>query len=339
MYFLQYKKIIKLKKKVLIFGAAGYIGSILSEYLLSKKYIVISADNLIYKNFFSIKNLKVNRNFKFINNQKLSNKKLEKILSEVDYVVYLAGLVGDPITKKYPRQSCYHNYKYIVKIINLLKKNLNLQKFIFISTCSNYGLINKNILATEKQKLKPLSLYAKQKVKIEKKLLLKKNKNVNPIILRFATAFGLSKRMRFDLTVNQFVKDLYLKKKLLVYDPNTWRPYCHVKDFCRLILIVIKSKNKKIIGQVFNSGGNKNNFTKIGIVNLIKQRIKKTNITYKKFDVDPRNYKVDFTKVYKILKFKPKYSVKYGIDEVLNALKKNKIKNINSKNIFGNYKI
>ena len=105
--------------------------------------------------------------------------------------------------------------------------------------------------------------------------------------------------MRFDLTVNQFTKSLFSKEKLEVYDPETWRPYCHVKDFCRLILIVIKSKNSKIIGNVFNAGGNSNNFTKKGIIKLIKKNIKNTEIKYKKFDVDPRNYKVDFSKVKK----------------------------------------
>ena len=197
----------------------------------------------------------------------------------------------------------------------------------------------KNILAKESHKLKPLSLYAKQKVKIENILLKSEYRKINPVILRFATAFGLSPRMRFDLTVNQFTKSLFSKEKLEVYDPETWRPYCHVKDFCRLILIVIKSKNSKIIGNVFNAGGNSNNFTKKGIIQLIKKNIKNTEITYKKFDVDPRNYKVDFSKVKKILNFKPKYSVEYGIKEIINALKNKKIRNLNKKNLFGNYKI
>ncbi len=328
-----------MKKKVVIFGAAGYIGSVLCKFLLHKNYEIIAIDNLIYNNFFSIKDLHKEKNFTFINNKEKKIKKIKNLILSSNYVVYLAGLVGDPITKKYPKLSKYHNLSYISQILKLLKKNKDLSKFIFISTCSNYGLIKKNILAKESYKLKPLSLYAKQKVKIENILLKSEYKKINPVILRFATAFGLSPRMRFDLTVNQFTKSLFLKEKLEVYDPETWRPYCHVKDFCRLILIVIKSKNSKIIGNVFNAGGNSNNFTKKGIIQLIKKNIKKTKITYKKFDVDPRNYKVDFSKVKKFLNFKPKYSVEYGIKEIINALKNKKIRNLNKKNLFGNYKI
>ena len=264
-----------MRKKIVIFGAAGYIGSILSLFLLKKNYEIIAIDNLIYKNFFSIQSLKKNKKFRFLNNKNVKVNKFKNLIYSADYIIYLAGLVGDPITKKYPRISNYHNFVYINKIINLSKKKLNLKKFVFISTCSNYGLIKKNIFAKENYKLKPLSLYAKQKVKIEKILLKKENKKINPVILRFATAFGLSPRMRFDLTVNQFTKNLFFKEKLEVYDPETWRPYCHVKDFCRLILLVIRSKKNSIIGNVFNAGSNRNNFTKRGIVNLIKKKLKK----------------------------------------------------------------
>ena len=101
-----------------------------------------------------------------------------------------------------------------------------------MSTCSNYGLIKGDYLADEEHDLNPLSLYAKSKVNIEKYILsLYKKSSMRPTILRFATAFGLSPRMRFDLTVNQFTKELKLNKKLQVFDENTWRPYCHVKDF------------------------------------------------------------------------------------------------------------
>ncbi len=325
--------------KVLIFGAAGYIGCELVEYLIKKKFKVTAVDSLLYNNNFSLKKFRKKKNYEFFNNSKLNDKKIKEIINSSNFIVYLAGLVGDPITKKYPKESKFHNFDYISKIIKISRENKNLDKFIFISTCSNYGIVKKNIFAKETQKLKPLSLYAKQKVNIEKLLLHKKNKSINPIILRFATAFGLSKRMRFDLTVNQFVKDLFFKKNLVIYDADTWRPYCHVKDFCRLIYMTIMFKNKKIIGQVFNAGGDKNNFTKKGIVNLVKKKIKKNNIFFKKNDVDPRNYKVNFNKVKKILNFTPIYSVQYGINEILNALKNNKIKKIKKEKIFGNYKI
>jgi len=269
-------------KNILIIGGGGYIGTVVSKFLLEKGYKVKVLDNFIYNNSNATKDLQGLKNFSLINGDLCLENGYQDLMRDTTDVIILGGLVGDPITKKYPKESKFHNFDYISKIIKISRENKNLDKFIFISTCSNYGIVKKNIFAKETQKLKPLSLYAKQKVNIEKLLLRKKNKSINPIILRFATAFGLSKRMRFDLTVNQFVKDLFLKKNLVVYDANTWRPYCHVKDFCRLIYITIMSNNKKIIGQVFNAGGDKNNFTKKGIVNLVKKKIKKNNIFFKK---------------------------------------------------------
>ena len=221
-----------LKKTILVVGGAGYVGSVIIDQLLKKNYNVICVDKLIYKNKNSIKNFK--KNFKFYKLDAISLK-LKKIISKSDFIVYLAGLVGDPITKKYPKTSLINNEHTIKKFIKFCVQGKKKNTFIFVSTCSNYGLRDKNEKAKENSKLNPLSLYAKSKVKIEKYLLSIKKSNFDPVILRFSTAFGLSLRMRFDLTINEFVKDLFLYKEVKVYDENTWRPYCHVKDFARLI--------------------------------------------------------------------------------------------------------
>ena len=204
----------------------------------------------------------------------------------------------------------------------------NIERLIFISTCSNYGLSKKKkIIFTEKSKLKPLSIYATQKVQIEKFLMtFKKNKSFSPCILRFATAFGLSPRMRFDLTVNHFTKSILENKKLEIYDAETWRPYCHVKDFARLIYLTIICNKQKIAFEIFNAGNTKNNFRKIDIVNKVKKILPVQNISFKKNDIDKRNYKVDFKKVKKILNFRTKFSLEYGINEIYKALKNNQFR-------------
>jgi len=181
--------------------------------------------------------------------------------------------------------------------------------------------LKKKKLLNEDEKLNPISLYAKQKVKIEK-YLISKNFNFQIVILRFATAFGVSKRMRFDLTVNEFVKDAYLKKKIEVYEPHTFRPYCHIKDFARIIHLVIKKKfNKKVI---LNCGSNNNNFSKQQITELLKKKIRSLNVNYINEIKDSRNYKVNFSKIKKELNFKAKYSMEYGIKEVIKFIKKKK---------------
>ena len=144
--------------------------------------------------------------------------------------------------------------------------------------------------------------------------------------------------MRFDLTINEFVKEIYLNKSLEIYDFDTYRPYCHTVDFARAIDAVIKSDNKFVYKECFNVGNKKNNFQKKAIVDLILKKIKfkKNNIKFVNKSKDRRNYRVNFNKIEKKLKFKTKYSVNYGIKEILKYLNQTKLKN---KNFYGNYKI
>ncbi len=320
-------------KNILIIGGEGYIGNSLIDYFLKKKYKITSFDNLIYRQ----KNRKKTKNYDFIFGDLRNKKDFKKINNKLfDAVVILAGLVGDPITNKYKKISLEINEKSIKEIVQNIYKNDLAKKLIFVSTCSNYGVSKKKYI-NETHKLKPLSPYAKSKVKVEKFILgLKRKPNFNPTILRFATAFGLSKRMRYDLTVNEFTKSLFKNKYLEVYDYNTWRPYCHVKDFARLINKVILAKNNKTTYQVFNAGSNQNNFSKKMISEMIKKMIG-GKINYLKKSKDKRNYIVDFTKVKKILNFKIKFSIKYGIKEIIQDLKVNQ-NNLNNSNL-GNYKI
>jgi len=146
--------------------------------------------------------------------------------------------------------------------------------------------------------------------------------------------------MRFDLTISHFTYELAVNKNLLVYDADTWRPYCHVKDFSRLILKVLRAEKKLINFQVFNAGGDVNNYTKKKIIKLILKHLPNASVDFKEKGHDPRNYRVSFKKVKNILKFKPKYTVSYGINELLKSINKNQFpkKKVNDKQ-FGNFVI
>ena len=188
--------------------------------------------------------------------------------------------------------------------------------------------------------MNPLSNYSVSKVKIENFILSFRSKKIKTTstILRFATAFGHSNRMRFDLTVNQFVLEMYQKNKIEVYDKNTWRPYCHVKDFARLILLVLSSNRNIVNFEIFNAGGDENNYTKEMIAKNIRFYFPNGKVFFVKSDVDPRDYRVNFSKVKRVLKFKPKYSLNYGIKEIIKQIKSNKY-NLSKKNFHGNYLI
>ncbi len=321
--------------KILLLGGEGYIGRVVSEFLINKSNYVISYDNLIYGQ----KNNTDQESFKFIKGDIADGKKIHKILEEVDYVVILVGLVGDPITKKYPYESSLINNNYLKDIIKIIFK-LNLKKLIFISTCSNYGLINDNDEADENFELNPLSLYAKSKVEIEKYLLDYKDNNTETTILRFSTAFGLSPRMRFDLTVNEFVREMYVNKNISVFDEDTWRPYCHIYDFARAIWRVLNEKTQICKNQIYNVGSSNNNYSKRMIVEKILKKIPNAKVSYREKGEDRRNYRVNFNKIKKEIGFMTKFTIDNGITEILNVLKEGKYSTINKeKNLYGNYMI
>jgi nucleoside-diphosphate-sugar epimerase len=325
---------------VLLIGGAGYVGTVITSHFLKLGYKVKVLDNLIYNNHDSIQSYLGDDNYEFILGDLSDDVALEKASNGIQNVVILGGLVGDPITKKYPEQSLKINNYGIEKCIDFFDDK-KIDKLIFISTCSNYGLISENELADENFDLNPLSLYAKAKVAAELHLLSKKGKvNYIGTVLRFATAFGLSPRMRFDLSVSEFVRDLYFGQELLVFDENTWRPYCHVRDFARLIDLIINTETNKIYFEIFNAGGEINNFTKKMIVETIKSYLPNANIKYGANGSDPRNYKVSFKKAKEILGFEPKYSVKDGIEELINAFEIGLYSDsIENKNKYGNFNI
>ena len=334
------RRIFNMGGNILIVGGAGYIGTVVSEHFLKKGFNVTCVDNFLYENSFSIKGLEQNKKFKFVLGDLRNEQLINKLLANCDAVIILAGLVGDPITKKYPKISKKINYEGTKKLIDSCK-NKKIEKIVFVSTCSNYGLSDTDLLLSEEAELKPLSLYAEHKVEIEKYIIAQKDsKNFSPTILRFSTAFGLSSRMRYDLTINQFTKSIYFNEKLDVFDSNTWRPYCHVKDFGIALETVLQSEKKLTDFEVFNVGGDQNNFTKKQIVEQINKFIPIDKVTFTDKKQDPRNYRVNFSKINKILNFKTNFTVEDGIQEIVEFLKRNN-ENLETYNNFkfGNYVI
>lgn len=325
---------------VLLLGGGGYVGSVLTQNLLELNYKVKCLDSLVYKNHAGPESFIGNHNFEFINHDITRFDQLKEAGEGVDHVVILAGLVGDPITRKYPEQSKFINERGIQETFELLN-NRGVQKVVFISTCSNYGLMPDGVLANEDSVLNPLSLYAKAKVSAEEKLFsLQGGLDYCPTVLRFATAFGLSPRMRFDLTVNEFTRELALGNELLVFDPDTWRPYCHLQDFSRLILKVLNSDSTKVAFEVFNAGGDANNYTKRMLIEEIQRNIPNTQVKYKEDGGDPRNYRVDFSKVKKVLQFEPQFSISDGIKELISAIDNGFFRDLSGReDHFGNYKL
>ena len=207
-------------KKILITGGAGYIGSLVSRLMLDNHYHVVCVDKLTFGGS-SILSLCLHPHFKFYHCDITDYKAFEKILiaESPDAVIHLAAIVGDPACQREPELATKINWKASQWLLEACQR-LSIKNFIFASTCSNYGKMSDgSAYVTEASALAPVSLYAELKVKFEQYMLndLPKDSEFTPTALRFSTVYGVSPRMRFDLTVNEFTKELFLGKKLLVF--------------------------------------------------------------------------------------------------------------------------
>jgi nucleoside-diphosphate-sugar epimerase len=172
----------------------------------------------------------------------------------------------------------------------------------------------------EGAELRPVSLYAEQKVRIERELLARVSEDFTPTCLRFATVYGVGPRMRFDLTVNEFTRDLWSGRALEVFGERFWRPYIHVRDAARAICAVLEAPTASVAGQVFNAGHSEENYRKLDLVALMTSALGRGEVTFVTRDEDPRDYKVSFEKIRASLGFEPDRRVPEGIEEIVDAL-------------------
>lgn len=301
---------------VLLVGGAGYIGSVASRVFLSGGAKVTVLDNLLFGGESLIDLLK-NPMFKFIHGDIQDKKIISKTMDGIDIVINLAAIVGEPLCAKYPKLAYDTNYTAACAIGDIAKGK-EIKKYIFVSTCSNYGINTSDEDATEEANVNPLSLYADTKINAEKYILSLTSSSFSPTIVRFATVFGLSPRMRFDLLVSEFTKQAFLLKEVTVYKPEVFRPLIHVYDAANALFLLSKTSNK-IKAEIFNIGYG--NFQKMEIIEKIISKIPSTKVNTLKGTGDNRNYRVSFKKIEKNLGFTAKYSLDYGIEELLQALK------------------
>ena len=320
-------------KKVLITGSAGYIGSVLSRLLLNNGYKVRGIDNLNFGGE-SLLGILQHPNFEFVYGD-IRNQKDRKIaFDNVDCLVHLAAIVGDPACAADPKTARETNQEASQKLLKLSLKN-GIERFVFASTCSNYGKMEagENNYVDESSPLKPVSLYAEQKVEFEKNLLDSPNSNgFVPISLRFATVYGLAPRPRFDLTVNDFTRQLHSGKELVIYGEQFWRPYCHVYDVARAIKMILEAPSSQVSHQVFGIGSTDENYQKKMIVDELLEFFPDAKIKYVKKEEDPRDYRVDFTKIKNELGFEITQTVPDGIREIKQALDRGLISDPYNKN-------
>lgn len=316
--------------KILIVGGAGYIGTVLSDKLLKKNYHVTVLDKLMYDKKIIEKNFKNKQNFKFIYGDVCDLNTQIRSIKKIDMVVYLSEIVGDPACSAKPEDALKTNYLSVLSFANLCS-HLAIDKFIYTSSCSVYGLDKHNRLLHEGSGLNPVSHYARIKIMSEKALMSSSNNYFKPTILRLGTVFGPSKRMRFDLVVNTMAKFAFFKKIINVNGGKQWRPNIHVEDVADGIISIIKANKEKVGNQIFNLSSEKLNFQIIEIAKIVKNIFPKAKLNISENSQDPRNYRVSSKKIKQKTGFTAKKSIKDALTEIKKIFMKKQIKNPESK--------
>ena len=309
-----------MSQTLLVTGGAGYIGSVLTRQLLEKGFTVRVLDSLMYGGE-PIVDLFNYPNFQFIKGDVRTEADVRRAVEGIDCIAHLAAIVGDPACAQDQDLARTTNLDGS-RLLYQLANEAGVQKFVFASTCSNYGKMeNPDEYANEDSKLAPVSLYAETKVATEQFLLSQPKTNAcKPTCLRFSTVYGLSLRPRFDLTVNEFAKELSLGRELTVFGEQFWRPYCHVFDLARSVVSVIEAPEEKVAFEVYNVGDTSENYQKKMIVDEVRKVLPDAKITYVSKTEDPRDYKVSFDKIRNKLGFKLKFTVPDGVRQIKRVL-------------------
>jgi nucleoside-diphosphate-sugar epimerase len=236
-----------------------------------------------------------------------------------DAAVHLAAIVGDPACACDPELSDEVNVQATLDLIEDAR-DAGVRSFVFASTCSNYGrMADPTTPIAEDGELRPVSLYAKQKVAIETKLLEQPD-GLRPTCLRFATVYGVGRRMRFDLTINEFTRELWADRDLEVFGERFWRPYVHVRDAARAVCTVLRAPAGDVAGAVFNVGRTSENYRKLDLIAEIRKQTDRGRVSYVPREEDPRDYKVSFEKIRSELGFQTQMTIPDGVAELLRAL-------------------
>lgn len=295
--------------RILIPGGAGYIGSVLTPYLLEAGFEVTVVDNFMYKQN-SLAAVCHHPGFRIFNGDMRDLELMKQLIDWADVVIPLAALVGAPLCMKDPYTATSINHDATIALIHMVSP----QKWILMPTTNSaYGSGDINHFCTESSPLNPISQYAEAKVKVEQVLM----QHPNAISFRLATVFGMSPRMRTDLLVNDFVYRAVHDKAVLLFEAHFKRNYIHVRDVCKAFLHGI-TNFQKMRGQIYNVGLCSANLSKRELCEHIQKHIPSFTFVEAPIGNDPdqRNYIVSNDKIRRA-GFNPEVSLDDGIKELI----------------------
>ena len=303
----------------LITGGAGYVGVPVVTTLLQAGHRVRVLDTLRWGGE-SLLGVWAHPQFEMMKGDVTVAADRARALEGVTSVVHLAAIVGDPACKQEPELAERINLDATRALYDEAGRH-GVRDFVFVSTCSNYGIADPAELATEGSPLNPASHYANTKVAAEQYLLGQSGNGPAATVLRLATVYGVAPRMRFDLTVNEFAREAALGRRLEIFAETLWRPYVHVSDVAAAIRLVLETPVQSRRGQVFNVGHTDENYQKKTLGSLLKDRVPSVDIATVASGSDPRSYRVSFEKIASTLGYKPAHTVPEGIGEVVELVR------------------
>ena len=306
-------------RKILITGGAGYVGAVLTPYLLNKGHKITVIDLMIYGE----KVLDKNPNLRIIKGDIRDTSLLERELPNHDIVIHLACISNDPSFELNPKLGRSINLDAFTPLVEIAKKNL-VKRFIYASTSSVYG-IKKEIDVDETMSLEPLTDYSKYKVDCE--VILKKyiSEDFTPIIIRPATVCGYSPRQRLDVVVNILTNLAYHKRSVSVFGGKQLRPNIHIEDMAKAYEALIEAPKSKVSGEIFNVGYENRsvfdlaNTVKKVIGNDVSLKLSPTN--------DNRSYHISSKKIKRVLSFEPINTISDAVNDLKLAFKKGLLPN------------
>lgn len=307
-------------QSVLVIGGAGYIGSALTERLLEEGYRVRVLDLLLYGDE-AIAEFRGHPRFELIRGDLRHVNTVVRATKGVDAVVHLGAIVGDSACGVCEDLTIKINLE-ATRTIAEVAKGFGVRRFVFASTCSVYGASDE--LLDERSHLSPLSLYARTKVQSEEILLNMTDAEFAPVILRFGTIYGLSGRPRFDLVVNLLAAKAVQEGEVGIFGGKQWRPLVHVRDVAEAILLTLRASHDTVCGQIFNVGSNEQNYQIADLGPIIHEMVPTARIITQPQE-DNRNYRVRFDKILNALSFRPRYTVRDGVAEIIEAMESGRI--------------
>lgn len=303
-------------KRVLVIGGAGYIGSALLPKLLDKGYEVRLLDQLLFGED-PIAAVIDHPKLEIIHGDFRHVDKVVEAMQDVDAVIHLGAIVGDPACSLDEDLTIDVNLS-ATRMIAELAKSAGVRRFIFASTCSVYGATEETL--DERSVVRPISLYGHTKLASEKVLLGMANDQFRPSIVRFSTIYGLSGRTRFDLVVNLLTAKAKIDGKITVFGGDQWRPFVHVDDAALAVSKILDAPIDVVGGEIYNVGADEQNYTITQIGKMVHEQVVSAELQINSDDTDKRNYRVSFAKIRNQLGFKPQWTIEMGIQQVLEAI-------------------